>query len=733
MKKILIILLAISNQAIQAEQFDIFKSIQLNEIQIDGRRSVNQIERLPEIQGTVIYSGKKNEVIKVGTLDADLSTNNPRQVFGKVPGVHIWENDGTGIQLGIATRGLNPNRSWEFNVRQKGYDISSEVFGYPEAYYTPPMEAVERIELVRGASALQFGPQFGGLLNFHLKKAPTNKEFSFETQQTLGSYGLFNSYNAIGGTKDKFSYYAFYHTRSADGWRENSRYEINTGFINLNYAFSEKIKLGFDFTTMNYESQQSGGLTEAKFNDNSRQSNRERNWFSTPWNVAALNLDYKITPTTYLNVRAFGMIAERSSVGFLAGAAVADTINIALKNFNPRQIDRDFYNNYGAEARLLQHYPLFNNESALSLGVRTYNGITNRKQGGVGTSGNDMDFTISRLQNNGAEFRRDLTFKTINHAFFAENMFKITDKLAITPGIRYEVIQNTADGFFNLDNAVSDRNLDRGFLLFGTGAEFAVTKESNIYSNFSQAYRPVTFAELTPIATLMDVDSELKDQTGFNFDIGYRGRLFDVVNFDIGYFYMHYGNRIGVVTTEAGLPYRTNVGTSVSKGFEGLIDLEPFKIFNQNPSFGNLNIFASLSFINAIYTEWNNPGSSVNPALDFTGNRVENAPEFIHRFGLTYAYKTFSATAQLNMVGDVYTDANNTVVANAAATNGLIAGYNVIDFAVKYMFTGKYNLRFGVNNLTNTTYATRRAGGYPGPGLMPGQGRTLFIGFGANL
>ena len=103
-------------------------------------------------------------------INADLSTNNTRQVFAKVPGMSIWENDGSGIQAGVAARGLSPNRSWEFNVRQNGYDISSEVFGYPETYYTPPMEALEKIEVIRGAASLQYGPQFGGLINYQIKK-----------------------------------------------------------------------------------------------------------------------------------------------------------------------------------------------------------------------------------------------------------------------------------------------------------------------------------------------------------------------------------------------------------------------------------------------------------------------------------------------------------------------------------------------------------------------------------
>lgn len=74
--------------------------------------------------------------------------NNTRQIYARIPGVNIWENDGTGAQVSIGLRGLNPNRSWEMNTRQNGYDISSDIFGYPEAYYNPSMEAVEKLKLL---------------------------------------------------------------------------------------------------------------------------------------------------------------------------------------------------------------------------------------------------------------------------------------------------------------------------------------------------------------------------------------------------------------------------------------------------------------------------------------------------------------------------------------------------------------------------------------------------------
>ncbi|MDZ7897150.1 MAG: hypothetical protein U5N85_03865 [Arcicella sp.] len=105
-----------------------------------------------------------------------------------------------GFNWGVASRGLSPNRSWEFNVRMNSYDITSDPMGYPEAYYTPPMEVVDRIEIVRGASFLQYGPQFGGLMNFVMREPDISTRFTFESQNTTGSNGLFSIFNYIGGT-----------------------------------------------------------------------------------------------------------------------------------------------------------------------------------------------------------------------------------------------------------------------------------------------------------------------------------------------------------------------------------------------------------------------------------------------------------------------------------------------------------------------------------------------------
>ena len=696
-----------------------------------GRSS--DMTRLPVIQGTDIFSGKKNEVISIGASTADLSTNNSRQLFGKVPGLSIWENDGSGIQTGIATRGLSPNRSWEFNVRQNGTDISSEVFGYPEAYYAPPSEALEKIEIVRGAGSLQYGPQFGGMLNYVTKKSLGNKPISVESAQTVGSFGLFNSFNAIGGKIKKFSYYAYLHQRNAQGWRENSAYRTRTASISMTYDFSEKWQLSAEYTNMNYVSQQAGGLSDLQFAADPRQSFRERNWFSTPWNTGSVQLTFTPSQTTQFTLKAFGVVAERNSVGFVKAVTIGDTINTLIGSYNPRQVDRDFYDNYGVELRGIHRYQLLGNQSALSGGVRAYTGLTERMQRGIGSTGADFDLSITSLQNQ-QEYGAHLNFGTQNIAAFAENMFQLTPKLTITPGIRYEWISNTTNGFINTSSTglLEMQQRNRILILLGIGAEYQVGKTANIYANFSEAYRPVTFSELTPAATTDIIDPNLKDASGYNADLGFRGSLFNsALKFDVGVFQMFYDNRIGTISLD-NTPYRTNIGASLSQGVESYVELDIMKLM---PQFSNLGmaIFGNYSYIDARYTRWDNPALVNDPSLTLVDKRVENAPQHMLRTGLTLKYRGFSSCLQYNYVSAVFTDAANSIVANASATTGQLPAYQIIDLNMTYQWAGIYQLRAGVNNLTNEVYATRRAGGYPGPGILPGTGRTFYLSAGIRF
>ena len=714
----------------------------LKEIFINYKRAVP--ERLKEIDDYSLYTGKKNEVIRIAAIDANLITNNSRQIFSRVPGVSIWENDGSGTQISVGARGLSPNRSWEFNTRQNGYDMSSDVFGYPEAYYNPPMEAVEKIQIIRGGASLQYGSQFGGLLNYILKRETNKKAFNFETQNGLGSYGLMSSYNAISGNTDKINYYVYNHYRKGNGWRENSKYDVRNTHAFFQYKFSDKTNLSIEYTNMDYAMQQSGGLTDAQFQENHQQSLRQRNWFGTVWNLASINLNTKILKNISTNIKIFGLIGERNSVGFLATTNYKDTVNTSINDYNYRQVDKDNYKNIGAEIRNIAKYKLGHQEHNLAFGARLYEANMKRFQKGNGTT--EFDFNTTILD---AKFPTALKFNTKNLAFFAENQFKLSSKFSITPGIRFENITSSITGRSAITNGndinVIPQTIQRNTVLLGIGMEYKLIT-TNFYANFSQAFRPVLFSDLTPLATTDVIDVNLKDANGFNAELGYRGFISDYFSFDISAFYIHYNNRIGSIRkyidndpSKATYQYKTNLGLSTSKGLEAYFDLNLNKAFGINKKIGLINFFNSLSFIDASYSDFKvskQSGSAPNIIIteeNLRNNKVEYAPTYIHNIGLTYVYKGFSTTIQTRLNSSVFTDATNTVPSDITGRTGKIDAYQVCDISLDYKFSNHYNVKAGINNFTNTKYATRRSGGYPGPGLIPGEGRTFYLSIGVKI
>lgn len=723
---LMILVLNVADAQTKKESNDTLHIRSLPDVTVVGRNSKSDYQQMPEIVGTNIYAGKKNALIVLDNVQGNVVTNTMRQVLAKVPGIHIWESDPSGIQIGIAARGLSPNRSWEFNVRQNGYDIAADPFGYPEAYYNPQLQAVQRIEIVRGQGSLQYGPQFGGLINYILRNGnEINKPFEFETQQTLGSNGLFNSYNAIGGKKGKVHYYTFFDHRNGNGWRENSQYYTNAGYGTITYNFSSKFSLTAEIMRSHIRSQQPGGLTDAQIKQDAQQSFRSRNWFDITWTTPALIANYQINEKIRWNTKLFGTVGDRNSVGFLQSITTRDSINATTLNYNNRVVNLDQYRNYGLESRIITDYAIGKMKNTFSGGIRLYTGTTTRQADGKGTTGTGYDVTVS------GNYPRDIEFNSKNAAAFAENIFRFTDKLLIIPGIRYEWLEGSSSGRNGYTSGGAEIILQnitrsRSFVLAGVGTEFHVTKATEVYANISQAYRPIQFANLQAPPTTDVVDPDLKDAKGYNIDLGYRGKVKSFIQFDVSGFYLQYNNRVGTITP-TGATYRliTNVGASTSKGFEGYVEFNPIRAFTKSKH-TDVIIFGSYGYTDAKY-------SGDHKDANTKGKKVENAPAHIFRGGITGGFKGFLLTAQISSVGETFSDANNTVAASANGNTGLIPSYTVTDLTATYKFSKGLNLKAGINNLFDERYFTRRAGGYPGPGALPADGRTFFISVGAKL
>ncbi len=698
-------------------------NIQLGTATVTDEKNNIGVGKLRNVEEFGLYGGKKSEVIRIESIVANVATNNPREIFKGISGLNIHENDGAGLQLSIGGRGLDPNRTANFNTRQNGYDISADALGYPESYYTPPVQALKKIEIVRGAASLQYGPQFGGLLNFVFKEGRTDKPFHFTHESTYGSNHFFNTFNSVDGQVGKLNYYSFFQFKRGEGYRPFSDFKQKTGFVKLKFAPNEKWKISGEYTHMDYISRQPGGLQDFDFENDPFQSLRERNWFKVGWDLAALDFTYYMNSKTRINSRAFLLSAGRSALGELAPINRPDPVR-------ERDLISGQYFNFGNETRFVRQYELKENTSTFITGIRYYQGRADNDQG-FASDGSEDDFEFIPEEPNISSYR----FPSRNFSFFAENLFMLSPQWSITPGIRLEWIRTSSDGYFynriySGDEIVFEEKIPdagenkRWVFLSGLGVSYKPKDELEIYANFSQNYRPINFTDLSVVNPNIIVDSLMQDEKGFNFDLGMRGGFFDgKLRVDMTLFALRYNNRIGVkdivVQNEIGVnqlvDYRTNIGDALIVGWESYLESDVVEFFSDDSDFACV-VFSNLAIISGKY---------LNGGTDIKGNNVELIPPVNWKTGFTFSWKNLKSSFQYSHVSRHFSDATNAeFVANA--TRGIIPAYSIVDFSVSYKWK-MLTFSGGINNLTDEHYFTRRTASYPGPGIIPAQGRNYYV------
>nr|WP_298999562.1 TonB-dependent receptor [uncultured Allomuricauda sp.] len=704
------------------------------------REKVFALQKLKTVEGTAIYAGKKSEVVLVGNIPGNLAANNPRQLYSQVAGLNIFDYGDAGLQLNIGGRGLDPNRTANFNVRQNGYDISADALGYPESYYTPPAEALDQIQVVRGAASLQYGPQFGGLVNFKFNKPNPNKKLEWVSRQTVGSFDLKTSFNSLSGTIGDFSYYTYFNYKEGNGFRPNSRFGSRNYFGHFKYQLSRKTSLALETTLLNYLAKQPGGLTDVQFLEDPEFSNRDRNWFDVDWKLFSLRLEHQFSPKTDFSINLFALDASRQALGFRT-----NRVSQPDDPEEPRELLVDNFYNWGAEARILTRYKVNNKDAVLLLGSKYYQTSNDQRQGpGSNDANPNFEFADDDFPN--FERQSQFEFPNLNVALFGENIFNLSKKFSITPGFRFEYIKTESEGSFQnivldlagnplLNEEVQDnRTFERNFLLLGLGASFKPSNTVEVYGNFSQNYRSVTFSDIRVVNPSFQIDPNISDEDGFTADLGIRGRLNEVLNYDLSGYGLLYDERLGEVLrnetrtnalgeeVETGrvVRFRGNIGTAFIYGLESFADLNIKKIAFPGLEKVKLNYFINLAWTNSEYTQ-----SEQN---NVEGNQVEFIPEINLKTGVSFGYGNFLGSLQYTYLSEQFTDATNApqdVNDNQRGIEGTIPAYDIMDLSFSYTYK-KFRLEAGINNVLDNSYFTRRATGYPGPGIIPAEPRTFY-------
>lgn len=189
--------------------------------------------------------------------------------------------------------------------------------------------------------------------------------------------------------------------------------------------------------------------------------------------------------------------------------------------------------------------------------------------------------------------------------------------------------------------------------------------------------------------------------------------------YDIALFVVYYGNKIGLAP-KAGTTFqeRTNIGDALNAGIETFAEIDLIGMVKDSAKHG-LNLFVNFAYINATYIRSKDP--------NYVGNKVEYVSPVILKTGLKYRAGKFTCQVQFSYNSQQFSDATNAKEPSGDAVVGLVPSYFVFDFSSKYTFNEHFQAELGINNFTNEMYFTRRATAYPGPGILPSDGRTAYF------
>jgi len=669
-----------------------------------------QAPYLPAVLGTRIYSGKKTAVIDLDEFPR-ITNNNYRQALAKTPGLYLSEETTPLVSIGY--RGLDPNRVQFTQVLKDGIPIHADQFGYPEAYYTPPLDTVDRLEFLRGGAAFLYGPQPGGALNFITHRPRPDRPLSFGTTNTFGSDNYYSNFTYVDGTSGRLGYYAYYHHRSGDGFRAaNSDFELNAGQVKLVLDANTSSRWILAMEGYEEDHGEPGGLTFAtgttavNYNENRDATSRFNDRFKLRRYFASLAWEKDFSEATRLTLTAWGGYYSRFSVRQRGGGFGT----VPLPSLDPNAAvnsttieDQEFYTE-GVEARLRHDYELWGGRHTIAGGLQAYH-TTSPRQDLRGFTASDRS---DGLRN---KSEREIFYLPL----FVENRFH-WGRLSIVPGVRVENVWQSVQEEFNFDKTEAGTSLaheddHEQVPIFGLAVAYEFARKVEFYGNISQSYRPKIFTQAVPTGGTTQSPRDLQESAAVQYEIGFRGTPRDWLTWDVSGFLLDFDDQIGTIALPGGRSTLANVGRARHYGveFAGEVDLigwidshhrllpersvqkgaeDHAKRKGLLDSIGSLSLYANATLLDAEF---------VRGPLD--GKTPRFAPDYLIRTGLIYRLQDRWKVAFLGtFVDEAFADDTNTAERTVPA-------YAVWDLTAEAkIYKEIVSVNAGINNVFNEDY-----------------------------
>lgn len=638
------------------------QDIMLPRIDIVGHEE-NALSKIP---GAVdVVNQKKMEELQPQSLQDVLKT---------IPGVNIrGDEGGLGSIPNIGIRGLNPSRSSKVLLLEDGAPIQPSLFISNASYYSPPVERISGIEVLKGASGLKYGPSnIGGVINY-LSKTPSQ---GFKLTGKVGNYGYrlaeveaggkSSSNGAVGGIN-------FIQSES-NGYQGNGfkMYDIlMKGGIEI--AQNQWLSLKYTHYDNNVNTSYVG-LRPTQYGNRIKDNPAPNDRFITQRNAIDLNHSIEISPETKINTLIYWSKLSRdywrqSILTRTQDATIFKTCNIGSDCLVGR--NREFQM-LGLDSRVNHAYKAFGISNEAEFGIRLHaesqiNQLVSSKT--LAYSGR-----VSLHEEN----------KANSLAMYVQNRFLLTKDFALIPGVRVESYNQTRSNVISGKEG-SAKNVET---IPQIGATWQLIPQAQIYGSIYKGFSP---AQLATAIDEKGVDQQLAPERSSNIEFGIRGKS-GAFSYDSAVFSMNFSNQIVNQSLAAGIS-KANGGKTLHQGAELALAYEIGRGWGIN---GNATYIPVAKFV----------GTN---SLGRDGNRIPYTPKLSSNLGISYEKNGFNTLVGLNYVSDQYADSANTVAQNAIGTLGAVPAFATVNWSVNYAINKDWKVFGVINNLFDKRYISSRS------------------------
>ena len=634
------------------------------------------------------------------------------EVLRRVPGINLREDSGpVAMRLNIGIRGLNPNRSRKVLILEDGIPIALAPYGEPDMYYSPPIERMSRVEVLKGSGQIAHGPQtIGGVINFVTPEPPS--KFHGEVDLEGGQRGVFVGEGSLGASNrdQSIGWITNYLHKQGDGWR-SFFYDIEDLQTKFNFrpsdthALAVKVGIYDEVSNSTYL-----GLTRSMYEQDPNQNPVPSDTLDVERKSGSLSHAFTLSPTSMLSSAAFLYTTKRfwgrqdfdrtdfgrDYVGVLGDPSVYGGALYLRNSAGNRNREFDVY---GVQSNFSRHHQY----GQLDIGVRyIYEKARDRRVNG------DV-FNARSGVTRDDEFRYGRAV-----AGYVQNRFTIGSRISLTPGARFvhyrqerHIVRKRVGG----EPTDVDIRKENGVTTVIPGLGFSVRAIDDV-TFFTGVHRgfapPGTKIAITSTGENLDLDSELS----WNYEAGVRLAGNRSVSGEFTFFRMDFSNQIITAAESGGATTTvTNGGATVHQGFESSAKIHWGRIANLSGW--------------SLYTDFRHmylPLAEFRDNELYGGNRLPYAPE--QTFGLIFGIKQFGGLSfqiDLNAVADQFGDNWETLESSPDGTVGQLPAYQVANLAIGYEIQREnwmFEPYFTVKNTFDELYIASRAPQGIQPGLF---------------